>query len=216
MFSFYLRHFISSLAISFLSEANKYHSAFTISISSRRCNFIAGGIFYSYLTPLSFTPITMEAPREEFMREAIRLSIEKMQAGHGGPFGAVIVKDGQIIARGFNQVTSTNDPTCHAEVDAIRKACAALGTFQLQDCDLYTSCEPCPMCLGAIYWSRPRRVFYGNTKQDAASVGFDDQFIYNEIEKPLSERQIPMQEFLGDEAKEGFKAWTAHEARTEY
>lgn len=158
----------------------------------------------------------MEAPREEFMREAIRLSIEKMQAGYGGPFGAVVVKDGQIIARGFNQVTSTNDPTCHAEVDAIRKACAALGTFQLQDCDLYTSCEPCPMCLGAIYWARPRRVFYGNTKQDAARVGFDDQFIYDEIEQPLNQRLIPMQELLRDEAKEGFKAWTEHEARTEY
>jgi len=158
----------------------------------------------------------MEAPREEFMREAIRLSIEKMQAGYGGPFGAVIVKDGQIIARGFNQVTSTNDPTCHAEVDAIRKACAALGTFQLQDCDLYTSCEPCPMCLGAIYWARPRRVFYGNTKQDAARVSFDDQFIYDEIEKPLNQRRIPMQELLRDEAQEGFRAWTRHEARKEY
>jgi tRNA(Arg) A34 adenosine deaminase TadA len=158
----------------------------------------------------------MEAPREEFMREAIRLSVEKMQAGYGGPFGAVVVKDGHIIARGFNQVTSTNDPTCHAEVDAIRKACIALGTFQLQDCDLYTSCEPCPMCLGAIYWARPRRVFYGNTKQDAAAIGFDDQFIYDEIEKPLNERQIPMREFLRDEAHEGFRAWTEHEARTEY
>lgn len=158
----------------------------------------------------------MEAPREEFMREAIRLSVEKMQAGYGGPFGAVVVRDGQIIARGFNQVTSTNDPTCHAEVDAIRKACIALGTFQLQDCDLYTSCEPCPMCLGAIYWARPRRVFYGNTKQDAAAIGFDDQFIYDEIEKPLNERQIPMREFLRDEAQEGFQAWTEHEARTEY
>ncbi|SMC00443.1 CMP/dCMP deaminase zinc-binding [Hymenobacter roseosalivarius DSM 11622] len=158
----------------------------------------------------------MEAPREEFMREAIRLSVEKMQAGYGGPFGAVVVKDGRIIARGFNQVTSTNDPTCHAEVDAIRKACIALGTFQLQDCDLYTSCEPCPMCLGAIYWARPRRVFYGNTKQDAAAIGFDDQFIYDEIDKPLEERQIPMRELLRDEAHEGFQAWTEHEARTEY
>lgn len=158
----------------------------------------------------------MEAPREEFMREAIRLSIEKMQAGYGGPFGAVIVKDGQIIARGFNQVTSTNDPTCHAEVDAIRKACAALGNFQLENCDLYTSCEPCPMCLGAIYWARPRRVFYGNTKQDAAAVGFDDQFIYDEIKQPLDQRRIPMQELLRDEAQEGFWAWTQHEARQDY
>lgn len=158
----------------------------------------------------------MESPNPEFMREAIRLSVEQMQAGHGGPFGAVIVKDGRIIARGFNQVTSTNDPTCHAEVDAIRKACRELGTFQLTDCDLYTSCEPCPMCLGAIYWARPRRVFYGNTKQDAAAIGFDDQFIYDEIEKPLPDRGIPMQQLLREEALAGFRAWEQHEGKTEY
>lgn len=158
----------------------------------------------------------MDAPNPDFMREAIRLSIDKMQAGHGGPFGAVVVRNGEIIARGFNQVTSTNDPTCHAEVDAIRKACATLGTFQLEDCDLYTSCEPCPMCLGAIYWARPRRVFYGNTKQDAAAIGFDDEFIYNELEKPLAERQIPMIELLRYESAAGFKAWEQHTARTEY
>src|SRR5215217_6224373 len=116
-----------------------------------------------------------------FMREAIRLSIEKMQAGFGGPFGAVVVRNGEIIARGFNNVTSSCDPTAHAEVDAIRKACATLQKFQLDDCELYTSCEPCPMCLGAIYWARFRKVFYGNTKKDAAIAGFDDQFIYDEI-----------------------------------
>lgn len=158
----------------------------------------------------------MDTPNPEFMREAIRLSVEKMQAGHGGPFGAVIVKDGRIIARGFNQVTSTNDPTCHAEVDAIRKACTELGTFQLTDCDLYTSCEPCPMCLGAIYWARPRRVFYGNTKQDAAAIGFDDQFIYDEIEKPLADRGIPMTQLLAEEAIAGFRAWESKEGKTEY
>ncbi|UOG76772.1 nucleoside deaminase [Hymenobacter tibetensis] len=158
----------------------------------------------------------MEAPNPDFMREAIRLSIEKMQAGYGGPFGAVVVKDGVIIARGFNQVTSTHDPTCHAEVDAIRKACTALGTFQLDGCDLYTSCEPCPMCLGAIYWARPRRVFYGNTKQDAATVGFDDQFIYEEIEKPLEQRRIPMTELLRDEAAVGFRAWEEKEEKNKY
>ncbi len=158
----------------------------------------------------------MTAPNPDFMREAIRLSIEKMQAGHGGPFGAVVVKDGQIIARGFNQVTSTHDPTCHAEVDAIRKACAALGTFQLEGCDLYTSCEPCPMCLGAIYWARPARVFYGNTKADAARAGFDDQFIYEEIDKPLAERQIAMRQLLPEEALAGFQAWAQHEGRTAY
>jgi len=158
----------------------------------------------------------MEAPNPDFMREAIRLSIEKMQAGHGGPFGAVVVKDGSIIARGFNQVTSTNDPTCHAEVDAIRKACKVLGTFQLDGCDLYTSCEPCPMCLGAIYWARPRRVFYGNTKEDAAAAGFDDQFIYDEIEKPLDQRQIPMIELLRDESQEGFQSWTTQKYKINY
>ncbi|MGI4871687.1 MAG: nucleoside deaminase [Janthinobacterium lividum] len=150
------------------------------------------------------------------MREAIRLSLEKMQAGFGGPFGAVIVRGGQIIARGFNQVTSTLDPTCHAEVDAIRKACHALGTFQLTGCDLYTSCEPCPMCLGAIYWARPDRVFYGNTKADAAAIGFDDQFIYDEIEKPLAQRRLPMQQLLRDEALTAFWAWDAKEGKAEY
>jgi guanine deaminase len=152
---------------------------------------------------------------EEFMREAIRLSVENVARG-GGPFGCVIVKDGQIIAHGFNQVTNTNDPTAHAEVDAIRKACAALGTFQLDGCDLYTSCEPCPMCLGAIYWARPARVFYGNTKQDAAAIGFDDQFIYEELDKPLPARAIPMTPLLREEASAGFQAWAASETRTEY
>ena len=155
-------------------------------------------------------------PNPAFMREAIRLSIEQMQAGHGGPFGAVVVKDGEIIARGFNRVTSTHDPTCHAEVDAIRKACAVLGTFQLDGCDLYTSCEPCPMCLGAIYWARPARVFYGNTKADAAAIGFDDQLIYDELAKPLAERLIPMHELLRAEAAAGFRAWQQHEGKVGY
>ena len=155
-------------------------------------------------------------PQKEYMVEAIRLSIEKMQAGFGGPFGAVIVKDGKIIARGFNNVTSSNDPTAHAEVDAIRKACKELGTFQLDDCELYTSCEPCPMCLGAIYWARPKVVYYGNTKADAANIGFDDQFIYDEIEKPLADRSIPMIQFMANEALEGFKKWEAKPDKTEY
>ena len=141
------------------------------------------------------------------MREAIRLSIEKMQAGYGGPFGAVVVQNNEIIARGFNNVLASNDPTAHAEVDAIRKACATLQTFQLTDCDLYTSCEPCPMCLGAIYWARFRKVYYGNSKQDAAAIGFDDHFIYQELEKPLSERNIPMECFLPEEANIAFQEW---------
>jgi guanine deaminase len=145
--------------------------------------------------------------KEEFMREAIRLSIDKMEAGFGGPFGAVIVKNGEIIARGYNNVLATNDPTAHAEVDAIRKACKALDTPDLTGCELYTSCEPCPMCLGAIYWARPDKVYYGNTKSDAASIGFDDQFIYEEIEKPYPERVIPMEQLLRSEAQESFKLW---------
>lgn len=151
--------------------------------------------------------------KENFMREAIRLSLEKMEAGFGGPFGAVVVKDGVIIARGFNNVLTSNDPTAHAEVDVIRKACKALDTFQLTGCELYTSCEPCPMCLGAIYWARPDKVYYGNTKEDAASIGFDDYFIYREIEKPLPDRAIPMEQLLQQEAKESFKAWEMKELK---
>jgi tRNA(Arg) A34 adenosine deaminase TadA len=158
----------------------------------------------------------MTNQKEDFMREAIRLSVEKMEAGFGGPFGAVVVRHGEIIARGYNNVLATNDPTAHAEVDAIRKACQALGTFQLTDCDLYTSCEPCPMCLGAIYWARPRKVYYGNTKTDAARIGFDDQFIYEELDKDLSERAIPMEQLLHEEALEGFKAWEKRVQRTQY
>ncbi|AHM58673.1 zinc-binding CMP/dCMP deaminase [Flammeovirgaceae bacterium 311] len=145
--------------------------------------------------------------QEYFMREAIKLSIEKMRAGLGGPFGAVVVRKGEIIAHGFNNVTSTNDPTAHAEIDAIRKACAALQTFQLDDCELYTSCEPCPMCLGAIYWARFRKVYYGNSKTDAAGIGFDDQFIYAEIDKPLPERSIAMEQLLPQEAFVAFQEW---------
>ena len=150
------------------------------------------------------------------MREAIRLSIDKMKEGKGGPFGAVVVKDGEIIARGYNNVTSSNDPTAHAEVDAIRKACQALGTYQLTGCDLYTSCEPCPMCLGAIYWARPDSVYYGNTKADAAAVGFDDAFIYEELQKPLDQRSLPLQQFLHEEAMDGFREWEKFEGRREY
>lgn len=154
--------------------------------------------------------------KEYFMREAIRLSIEKMRAGFGGPFGAVVVRNGEIVAYGFNNVTSANDPTAHAEVDAIRKACAVLKTHRLDDCELYTSCEPCPMCLGAIYWARFKTVFYGNTKKDAAAIGFDDQFIYQEIDKPLSERAIPMQQLLPDEAIVAFQEWDDNPDKVAY
>ncbi len=150
------------------------------------------------------------------MREAIRLSVENVQSGKGGPFGAVIVKDGKIIARGANEVTTSNDPTAHAEVVAIRNACKELGSFQLDDCDIYCSCEPCPMCLGAIYWARPSKIYYANTKQDAAEINFDDNFIYNEIEQPVSSRKLPTIQLLRDEAQEAFTAWTESNRKEEY
>ena len=150
------------------------------------------------------------------MREAIRLSIENVRSGKGGPFGAVVVKDGEIIARGYNKVTSSNDPTAHAEVTAIREACTKLGTFQLDDCEIYTSCEPCPMCLGAIYWARPKKVYYGNTKADAADIDFDDQFIYDELDLPMTNRKLPMIPLLREEALEAFKEWKTNTEKVEY
>jgi len=154
--------------------------------------------------------------KHEFMKEAIRLSVENVETGKGGPFGAVIVKDGQIIARGANQVTSSNDPTAHAEVVAIRKACEVLGSFQLDGCELYTSCEPCPMCLGAIYWARPDRIYYANTKEDAKDIDFDDQFIYEEIERPISERKLFTEQMMRDEAIAAFQKWSESTGKTEY
>jgi tRNA(Arg) A34 adenosine deaminase TadA len=144
---------------------------------------------------------------EEFMREAIRLSRIKMQRGQGGPFGAVVVRRGQIIARGWNRVTSVNDPTAHAEVMAIRAACRQLKTFQLADCELYTSCEPCPMCLAAIYWARLKKVYYANTRRDAAKIGFDDELIYREVARPVSRRRLPMKQLLRTDAGKVFAAW---------
>jgi len=158
----------------------------------------------------------MTNEEEVFMKEAIRLSITNVTEGKGGPFGAVIVKDGKIIARGANEVTSSNDPTAHAEVVAIRNACKTLHTFQLDGCDLYTSCEPCPMCLGAIYWARPARLFYANTKADAAAIQFDDQFIYEEISLPLGERKLFTQQLLREEALEAFRLWQESNAKIEY
>ncbi|OFY87376.1 MAG: tRNA-specific adenosine deaminase [Bacteroidetes bacterium RIFCSPLOWO2_12_FULL_35_15] len=154
--------------------------------------------------------------KEEFMREAIRLSIENVESGNGGPFGAVIVKDGKIIARGVNNVTSTNDPTAHAEVVAIRNACKEVGSFQLDGCEIYTSCEPCPMCLGAIYWARPDKMYFANTKKDAAAINFDDQFIYEELELPYSKRKLPTEQLLREEALLGFKKWSESTKKIEY
>lgn len=143
----------------------------------------------------------------EFMQRAIKLAIENVRAGRGGPFGAVVVKGGTIIAEGANSVTTTNDPTAHAEMTAIRAACRVLGDFQLAGCDIYTSCEPCPMCLGAIYWARPARVFYACTAGDAAAAGFDDSFIYQQLWLPPDQRKIPMSPLMREQALAAFRAW---------
>ena len=150
------------------------------------------------------------------MREAIKLADYGMRGGRGGPFGCVIVRKGEIIARGNNRVTSTNDPTAHAEVTAIREACAALQTFQLDDCELYTSCEPCPMCLSAIYWARIPEVYYGNTRGDAAAIGFDDDFIYQQIPLAPHQRTVAMKPFLRDESLVSFQEWAKKTDKVRY
>ncbi len=152
----------------------------------------------------------------EFMMEAIRLSISNVEEGKGGPFGAIVVKDGKIIARGVNQVTTSNDPTAHAEVVAIRNACIALNSFQLDGCEIYTSCEPCPMCLGAIYWARPAKLFYANSKEDATAINFDDQFIYEEIAKPIGERKLFTKQILREQAQVAFKKWSESTNKIDY
>ncbi|MBK9673180.1 MAG: nucleoside deaminase [Bacteroidetes bacterium] len=153
---------------------------------------------------------------ENYMQEAIELSVKNVTDNNGGPFGAVVVKDGKIIARGYNQVTSNNDPTAHAEVVAIREACKVLGTFQLTNCEIYTSCEPCPMCLGAIYWARPSRVYYANTKEDAAAIDFDDDFIYKELAKPIQYRELQFKQVMRNEAQEAFIIWKNKTDKIEY
>jgi guanine deaminase len=158
----------------------------------------------------------MTNDEKKFLERAIELSRQGMQNLQGGPFGCVIVKDGEIISEGFNQVSVTNDPTAHAEVVAIRNACKKLGNFQLTGCDIYTSCEPCPMCLGAIYWARPRRVIYANTKQDAAAINFDDQFIYDELERNVEERYIPFIHYPHPAALEVFAIWRDMENKQLY
>ncbi|WP_276863226.1 nucleoside deaminase [Mediterranea massiliensis] len=153
--------------------------------------------------------------KEDFMRKAIELSIENVKNG-GGPFGAVIVKDGEIVATGVNRVTANHDPTAHAEVSAIRAACEKLGTFDLEGCEIYTSCEPCPMCLGAIYWAHLDKIYYGNNKTDAARIGFDDSFIYDELALERKDRKKVMEEMLPEEAKAAFQAWEDKADKVEY
>jgi guanine deaminase len=152
----------------------------------------------------------------ELMREAIKAGLEGMNANHGGPFGCVVVKNGEVIARGYNKVLLLNDPTAHAEVTAIREACSKLNSFQLTDCEIYTTCEPCPMCMGAIYWARPKKVYYANTREDAAAIGFDDSFIYDEIAQPIQMRKLIMECVGRDEALHMFKAWQEKNNKTLY
>lgn len=154
--------------------------------------------------------------QDRFMARAIELAMENVRAGRGGPFAAVVVKDGRIVAEGANRVTSANDPTAHAEIVTIREACRALGSFQLTGCDLYTTCEPCPMCLGAIYWARPARVFYAATGEDAARFGFDDSHIRGELERPMAERKIPMRQMMREEALQIFPLWSESPNKIEY
>ena len=152
----------------------------------------------------------------EFMREAVRLSAEEMRKGAGGPFGAIIVKDNRIIAQGWNRVTSANDPTAHAEVTAIRNACDLLGTFSLAGCEIYSSCEPCPMCLAAIYWARLDRLYFANTREEAAAIGFDDAHIYGEVSKPIADRLIPTTRLILPEAVSVFAEWNAKTDKVAY
>jgi guanine deaminase len=161
----------------------------------------------------------MRAPEDValiLMRRAIALSAAKMAAGFGGPFAAIIARGGEVIASGWNQVTSANDPTAHAEIVAIREACRTLGSFSLKGCEIYTSCEPCPMCLGAIYWARLDRVYYANTRADAAAIGFDDAAIYREVQAAIGERSLPFVRLAADEARRVFDAWLAKPDKIRY
>jgi tRNA(Arg) A34 adenosine deaminase TadA len=153
---------------------------------------------------------------EKFMREAILLSQNAIDNNEGGPFGCVVVKGDEIVGRGNNKVTTTNDPTAHAEVVAIRDACKNLGTFQLDDCEIYTSCEPCPMCLGAIYWARPKAIYYANNRNDAANAGFDDSMIYDEINCAIDDRKISMKELSREEANKVFENWINKQDKIKY
>jgi tRNA(Arg) A34 adenosine deaminase TadA len=157
-----------------------------------------------------------QSPNPAFLRRAVELATQNVVAGTGGPFAALIVRDGEVIAEAANSVTTTNDPTAHGEINAIRKACAALGTFSLAGCEIYSSCEPCPMCLAAIYWARLGAIYYGSDQQDAAKAGFDDAFLYEEIGKDKAERQIASEQMLQEEAWAAFAAWIAQAVKVDY
>ena len=154
--------------------------------------------------------------QEQWMTEAAALAIENVRAGRGGPFAAIVVRNGELLSRGTNLVTSSNDPTAHAEVVAIRRACEAVGSFQLTGCEIYTTCEPCPMCLGAIYWARPDRVYYAATRADAARIGFDDAFIYDQLAIPVETRALKMEQVLRDEGLRAFEEWERKPDKVRY
>lgn len=160
--------------------------------------------------------ISCEHAHEDFMQRAIELSCHHLDKDSGGPFGAVITRNGEIIAEGFNQVTGTHDPTAHAEIVAIRKACDRFNTFDLSGCEIYSSCEPCPMCLSAIYWARLDKIYYANSRQDAAQIGFDDEFLYQEVCRPVEKRKIPTQRLLEQQAKTAFELWQNKDDKTHY
>lgn len=160
--------------------------------------------------------MTTGNPHEDFLRQAIALGIRKMHEGCGGPFGALVVRGGEVVGRGWNSVTTANDPTAHAEIAAIRDACRNLRDFQLAGCDVYCSCEPCPMCLGALYWARPRAVYFASGREAAARAGFDDAFIYAEIGRPFAERSLPLRQLIADEGDRAFFEWTRKPDRTPY
>jgi tRNA(Arg) A34 adenosine deaminase TadA len=158
----------------------------------------------------------IENDKNRFMREAIGLAKENLKLKNGGPFGAVVVKDGKIIGKGMNTVTSHNDPTAHAEINAIREACEYLGSFQLDGCEIYSSCEPCPMCLGAIYWARPAKLYFAAGREDASNAGFVDSFIYEELKLPVYDRKIPTEQIMKDEASGVFQQWIKLDSKVEY
>lgn len=180
------------------------------------CSRYSGNRFFYVYLFIENIEIRMKDFKKEFMDEAIRLSKENIDKGIGGPFGAVIVKDGKIIAGGSNKVTTKNDPTAHAEVETIREACKALNTFSLAGCHIYTSCEPCPMCLAAIYWARIDKIYYSNDKHNAAEIGFDDKFIYDELDLEYDKRKIPIIKYDSEEALAVFKAWTEKTDKIDY
>jgi len=182
-------------------------------VESLRSDLIRSIILKILSLPIEILSMLNE---EKFMKAAIALAERGVENGEGGPFGCVIVKDGKIIGEGYNKVISTNDPTAHAEIVAIRDACKNLNSFQLEECEVYTSCEPCPMCLGAIYWARPKAIYFGNTKEDAATIGFDDSMIYDEIRADLNVRKIPAFNILRKEANATFVNWNERDAKKHY